>query len=146
MRPASRRCASFVTELAKDRRFLIGNGLGFAAFAIAGWWWLWVALWLVPMATWFQLVYRIRNIAEHALIAVDERDPLRQARTTRANPLERALVAPYWVNYHCEHHLFTNIPCWKLPRAHALLARRGTLASMEVQPGYLTMLRRATAA
>ena len=137
---------SFLAELAKDKRFLIGNAVGFAVFAVAGWWWLWIALWLLPMMTWFQFVYRIRNIAEHALIAVDERDPLRQARTTRANVLERALVAPYWVNYHCEHHLFTNIPCWKLPRAHALLSRRGTLSSMEVQPGYPAMLRLATAA
>lgn len=131
-------------ELAKDRRFLVSNALFFAAFAAAGWWWLWIVLWLLPMMTWLQLVYRVRNIAEHALIGVDQPDPLRQARTTRASLLERALVAPYWVNYHGEHHLFTSIPCWNLPRAHALLARRGTLAAMEVQPGYLAVLRLAT--
>jgi fatty acid desaturase len=133
-----------VQELATDRHLLIGNAIGFALFAVAGWWWLWLVLWLLPMMTWLQLVYRVRNIAEHALIGVDQADPWRQARTTEATLVERMLVAPYWVNYHCEHHLFTSIPCWNLPRAHALLARRGTLAAMEVQAGYLTVLRLAT--
>ena len=135
----------FFDELAKDRRFLIGNALGFLAFAAAGGWWLWLVMWLLPMMTWLPLVYRIRNIAEHALVAQNQADPLRQARTTHTNWLERIVVAPYWVNYHCEHHLFTSVPCWHLPRAHALLARRGVTAAMEVQPGYLTMLKLATA-
>src|SRR5690606_30163338 len=30
----------------------------------AGYWWLYPALWLLPMLTWYQLVSRIRNIAE----------------------------------------------------------------------------------
>ena len=136
--------ALFFTELAKDRRFLIGNGLGFLLFAVAGWGWVWLVMWLLPMMTWLPLVYRVRNIAEHALVAVNQADPLRQARTTHANALERIVVAPYWVNYHCEHHLFTSVPCWNLPRAHALLARRGVTAAMEIQPGYLAMLKLAT--
>ena len=135
----------FFDELAKDRRFLIGNALGFLVFALAGAWWVWLVMWLLPMMTWLPLVYRIRNIAEHALVAQNQADPLRQARTTQAHWLERIVVAPYWVNYHCEHHMFTSVPCWNLPQAHALLAQRGTTASMEVQPGYLTMLRLATA-
>lgn len=131
--------------LAKERRFLVGNGIGFLLFAAAGWWWVWLTMWLLPMMTWLPLVARIRNIAEHALVGNNQPDPLRQARTTQVNLLERMLVAPYWVNYHCEHHMFTNLPCWNLARAHAMLKQRGTTARMEVQPGYLTMLRLATA-
>jgi fatty acid desaturase len=127
-----------------DRHFLIANALGFALFAAAGWWWLWLLLWALPMATWLPLVTRLRNIAEHALVPVDQPDPLRQARTTRASWLERALIAPYWVNFHSEHHLFTQLPCWQLPRAHALLQAAGTTARMEVQPGYLAVMRLAT--
>ena len=132
-------------ELVRGRRFLLGNALGFAFFAAAGLWWVWLLLWLLPMATWLPLVTRIRNIAEHALVGRDQADPLRQARTTHANLVERALLAPYWVNYHLEHHLFTQVPCWKLPQAHALLQRRGVTARMEVQPGYATVLRLAAA-
>ena len=125
-------------------RFLIGNALGLALFAAAGWAWVWLLLWLLPMATWLPLITRVRNIAEHALVGQDQPDPLRQARTTQANWLERALLAPYWVNYHAEHHLFTQLPCWALPQAHALLRQRGVTARMEVQPGYPTVLRLAS--
>jgi fatty acid desaturase len=103
-------------------------------------------LWLVPMATWFPLVTRLRNIAEHALVAKDEPDPLRHARTTRANLIERALIAPYWVNYHCEHHMFMHMPCWNLPKAHRLLAARGVTGRMEIQTGYRTVLQAAASA
>ena len=133
-------------ELAKDRRFLLGNALGFAIFAAAGGWWVWVTLWLLPMATWLPLVSRIRNIAEHALIAQNEADPLRQARTTHANWIERALIAPYWVNHHAEHHLFTQVPCWNLPLAHRLLARQQNTGSLETERGYVALLARACAA
>jgi fatty acid desaturase len=129
----------------RDLRFLVANALGFAVFAAAGWWWVWLTMWLLPMACWLPLVTRLRNIAEHALVAVDEPDPLRQARTTRATWLERAFIAPYWVNYHAEHHMFTQLPCWQLPKAHALLRAAGTTARMEVQPGYRRVLQLATA-
>ena len=136
----------FGQEIAKDRRFLIGNGLGLLLFSAFGVGWVWLAMWLLPMMTWLPLVFRIRNIAEHALITKNQPDPLRQARTTQANLLERILVAPYWVNYHCEHHMFTSVPCWNLARAHRMLRRRGATSAMEVQPGYLTVLSLATAA
>jgi fatty acid desaturase len=133
-------------ELVRGRRFVLGNGLGFAVFAAAGYGWEWLAMWLLPMVTWLPLVTRIRNIAEHALVGRDQPDPLRQARTTHANLLERAFLAPYWVNYHLEHHLFTQVPCWRLPLAHAWLQQRGITARMEVQPGYLRVLRLAAPA
>lgn len=143
--PVASPLARNAQELVRGRRFLFGNALGLAVFAAAGWWWVWLWMWLLPMATWLPLVTRIRNIAEHALVSRDQADPLRQARTTHAGFVERALLAPYWVNYHLEHHLFTQVPCWKLPRAHALLRQRGITARMEVQPGYATVLRMAAA-
>ncbi len=127
-------------EIVRQRRWLIFNGLAIAAFWAAGVWWAWFALWLLPRATWFQLVTRLRNIAEHALVAKDEPDPWRHARTTRANLLERALIAPYYVNYHGEHHLFMHLPCWSLPRAGRLLAAKGRMPSMNRAGGYLEVL------
>jgi fatty acid desaturase len=132
--------------LSRGTRFLLANGLGLAVFSAAGYWWVWVTLWLLPMMTWLPLISRVRNIAEHALVDQNEADPLRQARTTHASWLERAVLVPYWVNYHSEHHLFTQVPCWNLPKAHALLQARGVTGRMETQPGYLTVLRLATAA
>ena len=130
-------------EIHRQRRWLIQSGVVIIATAVLGYWWAWFALWLLPRATWFQLVTRFRNIAEHALVAKDEPDPLRHARTTRASLVERALIAPYYVNYHCEHHMFMHMPCWSLPRAHRLLKAKGVLARMRTAPGYWTMLSQA---
>ena len=96
------------------------------------------------MLSWYQLISRIRNIAEHAVVGQAD-DPLRNTRTTLAGPIMRLLVAPYWVNYHLEHHLFVFTPCWKLPLAHRLLREKGLLPSMEVASNYRQVIRKATA-
>lgn len=122
----------------------IGFNLGFfLVLTLAGQWHLFVLLWVVPYFTWFPLVTRIRNIAEHAMVP-DNDDPFRNARTTRANLVWRALVAPYWVNYHVEHHLLMYIPCYRLARFHDLLLAKGFRDRMELQPGYLPVLGLAT--
>jgi fatty acid desaturase len=131
-------------EVVRQRRWLIMNGLAITAFTLVGAPWGWFTLWLLPRATWFQLVTRLRNIAEHALIAKNEPDPFRHARTTKASWLERALIAPYYVNYHGEHHLFMHVPCWNLPGVRRRLERGGVTGRMEGASGYLRVLRAVT--
>jgi len=109
-----------------------------------GQWRLYVLLWLLPLVTWYQLVTRIRNLAEHALTP-DAEDPLRNTRTVAAGLVARLLVAPYWVNYHLEHHLLVFVPCWKLREAHALLVAKGYGPRMEIATGYADVIRRVTA-
>lgn len=128
-----------------ERGGFLTNALLFAGLAAIGHWYLYPLLWLLPLLTWYQLVSRIRNIAEHAVVP-DNDDPLRNTRTTRARLIERALIAPYWVNYHLEHHLFLFVPCWRLPAAHRMLVAKGLKSRMEVRSGYLEVLRLATAA
>ena len=113
-------------------------------------WWLgqplvYVWLWVLPLLTWFQLFSRIRNIAEHAVTG-DRNDRLRNTRTTHAHQFERWFVAPYWVNYHLEHHLYAFVPCWKLRDAHRLLIERGLASQMELSPSYAAVLRQAVQA
>ncbi|MCE9523627.1 MAG: fatty acid desaturase family protein [Alphaproteobacteria bacterium] len=115
----------------------------FAALAAIGQWHVFFALWVVPFFTWFPMITRIRNIAEHAVVP-DNDDPMRNARTTKANFLWRAAVAPYWVNYHVEHHLMMYVPCYNLPKLHAMLVAKGIGPRMELQPDYLTVLKMAT--
>jgi len=135
---------SFVaTGREKMVRFLAVNTLLFALFWLCGAGIWYVGVWLVGMATWLSLVTRIRNIAEHACTSTGE-DPFSHARTTLANGIERALIAPYWVNYHAEHHLFMYLPCYRLPEAHRLLVEKGLIKRMEVRPGYLDVMRLAT--
>ena len=115
------------------------------ALGALGQWRLYVLLWALPLVTWFQLLTRIRNLAEHALTPGTE-DPLRNTRTVMAGFLARLLVAPYWVNYHLEHHLFVFVPCWKLRAARTLLLAKGYGARMETATGYGDVIRRVTAA
>lgn len=121
---------------------IAANMILLAALSAAGLWWAYPLLWLLPLLTWYQVITRIRNIAEHAVVP-DDADPLRNTRTTHANWLERALVAPYFVNYHLEHHLFFYVPAYNLPRVHALLMAGPCAGRMEVQPSYSAVLRMA---
>jgi fatty acid desaturase len=132
-------------EVRRKRRWLLGGVVITLVGGAFGVWWAWPVLWVLPQATWFPVITRLRNIAEHACIARGEPDPLRQARTTRAGWIARSVLAPYWVNYHCEHHMFMHLPCYNLPKAHRLLARKGMLDRMLYEPGgYPVVLDRAT--
>ena len=116
------------------------------AMSLIVWGWLPYLLWLAALATTFQLFLRMRNIAEHACTTTGSDDPFTHARTTYANIVERATVAPYWVNYHAEHHLFMGVPCYHLPAAHALLGKSGYHKRMTISRGYADVMRRVVAA
>jgi fatty acid desaturase len=127
-----------------EKYFLLTNLVLLGITAAAGVWWAYFALWLLPLLTWYQVITRIRNIAEHAVVG-DNDDRLRNTRTTLTHWGMRLVVAPYWVNYHLEHHLFVFTPCWKLPAAHRMLVAQGLAPHMELADGYLQVLRKAIA-
>ena len=139
--PLAQRLRHFGKKLGAQ---LAVNAVLFAALALAGVWWAYPLLWLVPFMTWMMVITRIRNIAEHAVVP-DSDDALRNTRTTKANLIERMFIAPYFVNYHLEHHLLFYVPCYNLPKVHAILMRGPHAARMEVQSGYLSVLKLATA-
>lgn len=128
----------------RRRRFFTGMVVTVALTAPFGLWWVWPVLWLVPQATWLPMITRLRNIAEHACVAKDEPDPLRHARSTHASFLERSFLAPYWVNYHCEHHMFMHVPCYRLPTVQRLLKAKGVFPQMLSAKSYFEVLRLAS--
>lgn len=138
--PVSRRLVHYWRALGPQT---LANLVLLAVAAACGYAWVYVALWLVPLLTWQQLVLRVRNIAEHACVR-DAGDPFGNARTTLANPLERLLVAPYYVNYHLEHHLVMWVPCHRLPLLRRFLVENGYGERIETEHGYLAVLRRVT--
>jgi fatty acid desaturase len=97
------------------------------------------AAWVIANATTFSLFVRLRSIAEHA-VADTTTDPLRNTRTTIANPIARLTVAPHHVNFHLEHHLAPTVPHYRLPRFHRLLRERGAYADAQLAHGYLEVL------
>jgi fatty acid desaturase len=138
--PLAQRAAHFRQKLGPQILF---NLVFLAGLAAAGVWWAYPLLWLLSLMTWMMVITRIRNIAEHAVVP-DSNDPLRNTRTTHAGFFERLFIAPYYVNYHLEHHLLFYVPCYNLPRVHKILSRGPHAARMEVQPNYAAVLRLAT--
>jgi fatty acid desaturase len=122
---------------------IIANFFIFLFMWIFGAWWWWLAFWLLPLITWFQVVIRIRNVAEHAATDFSDNE-LQNVRTTYANPLMRLFIAPYWVNYHLEHHLIMHVPCWSLPKVHQLMLQKGYAKKMRLAKNYLHVLKEVT--
>jgi fatty acid desaturase len=140
--PAEPFAARFATSRRKLGGPVVANAVLLALLTAFGRPHYYPMFWILPLITWQQVITRIRNIAEHAVVP-DNDDVLRNARTTYASFLERALIAPYWVNYHVDHHMLMHVPCFNLPKLHALLLARGYGLRMEIQRNYFTMLRLA---
>ena len=68
--PLRQRAAHFWEKLGPQ---CLVNAVMFAALAAAGVWWAYPLLWLVPLLTWMMVITRIRNIAEHAVVARQQR-------------------------------------------------------------------------
>jgi len=118
---------------------IITNAILFAILAMTGHWWLYPLLWVVPFFTFLPMVERFRSIAEHSMVT-DNDDPFRNTRTTYANWFARAFVAPYYVNYHLEHHLVMAVPSYNQPKMHKMLLAKGYGPRMETKPGYIAIL------
>ena len=124
--------------------FWVSNIIIFCVFAAIGHPWLFLTLWLLPLWTWFFACLRLRNIAEHGMTTNDD-NPLTHARTTHANVIERILFAPYWVNYHVEHHAYMFVPCYRLKAVHKAMMDAGHGPDMEIQKDYGVILKLASA-
>lgn len=134
------RLRNFARELGPA---LFANSILLAACALAGYWWLYLVCWILPLLTWYQVALRIRNIAEHAVVRGGD-DAFGSARTTQVNWLERIFIAPYWVNYHTEHHLLIYVPCYRLPLLQCYLQENGYAEDIQLTRGYLNVLREVT--
>jgi len=122
---------------------IAANLILLAVLTALGRWYFYPLFWLLPLLTWQQVITRVRNIAEHAIVP-DNDDVFRNARTTYASWWERVLFAPYWVNYHVDHHLLFYVPCYNLPMLHAMLLEKGYGPRMEIQPNYMSIWKLAT--
>ena len=122
--------------------FLITNLVIFSLIAIFSHWSIYFLLWWIPAFTYYSLIVRIRNIAEHSVTPGDTN--LNNTRTTKASLLTRYLLVPHHVNFHLEHHLFTNCPWYNLPKVHEMLKGEPLRDKMCIEESYFSVLRKAT--
>ena len=140
--PTSQELAQAFSGGTLKTAFLV-NLIIFVLMSASGSWWWWLIFWRLPLLTWFQLVLRMRNIAEHGAVEFSD-DPFKNVRTTKAGPVARLFFAPYWVNYHLEHHLIMYIPCRNLPKLHNIMLQKGLGNKMEIGRNYWSVLLQAS--
>lgn len=108
----------------------------------------------VYLAWWFAHIFflpgilRIRQIGEHGAMTQLSGPVRLTTRTTLANWWQRWLIAPNYINYHCEHHFAPTVPPYNLPHLNRLLQQRGFYhdhPNALVSQGYLEVLRLASA-
>lgn len=115
---------------------VITNAVLLAACIAVGHGWLY-AVWVLSYVTPFPLFLRVRSLAEHACTDRST-DMFLNTRSTDANLLARATVAPIRVNFHIEHHVMPSVPYFRLPLMHRMLRERGVIGA---PIGYLDVLR-----
>lgn len=123
---------------------LVAQGALALALALAGHAALY-GLWALGYGTVFSVVLRVRSIGDHACTP-EPTNPFRGSRTIHLAPWERALIAPFDVTFHIEHHLAMTVPWYHLRGLHALLAERGAIDPACVARGYGEVLALASSA
>ena len=120
-------------------RFLAGQALLLAAFWASGHPWLYLLLWVLPWATLYQGLNRIRAIAEHGGMTRSD-DRRRTTHHVHQSLLARTVMVPFSVGYHLAHHVDMTVPYRNLPRLHRALVADGYVCDLE-WPTYRSLWR-----
>ena len=110
--------------MANSLRFFAGQAFVLALFALAGHPWLYLFLWVAPYVFVYQVLNRLRAIAEHGGMT---RSPDRRetSHCVRQSLLARAILVPYGVGYHLAHHVDSGVPFRNLPALTRILEEDG---------------------
>ncbi len=95
----------------------------FILLSVFSLWKFYLLFWIVPYLTSFFMFQYIRSVAEH-FGELSYEDDLSSSRTVKPTLLERFLIAPHYVGYHIEHHLYPGVPFYHLPELHNLLMKQ----------------------
>jgi fatty acid desaturase len=137
---AAARAGSPLRDLAS---LAIVQGTILAGLWVAFDWWVYFALWAAPLASVTALCHLVRSFVEHAISRSEERGPhANRLITIRSTWLERALVSPYNMNYHAEHHLLPSVPAPRLKKLQERLAARDDTPPVLVRSSYSGAVRR----
>jgi fatty acid desaturase len=74
--------------------------------------------WLLPYATLYQVLNRLRLTTEH--FNIDENHAV-NTRSVIPNFIESWTLTPHNLGYHLDHHLYPGVPFYNLPKLHQML-------------------------
>ena len=122
----------------RDRRnVLLAQAVLVVVFTLLFGWWAYPLLWLFPLGTLTATMHMVRNFSEHAISDDEAAAHGDRLISIRSNPIERALIAPFYMNYHAEHHLFPGVPARRLPTVQRRLVARPDGPPHLVRPTYV---------
>lgn len=104
------------------RNLVVAQSALWAAMWLAVGWWAYPVLWLLPLVTLTTGCHLLRSFVEHAVLTEERPDHDNLLISIVSNPVERAMVAPFNMNFHAEHHLYPAVPARRLPEVRAALA------------------------
>lgn len=83
--------------------------------------------WIVPLSTWGMFINFIRIMAEHYPKDVFPNKPIRPrvfyTRETLLSPFDRLFVVTCHINFHLAHHLYPEVPFYRLSQLQAILSK-----------------------
>lgn len=105
------------------------------AFALSGYWWMYVAMWVAPYLTVWRVINRLRSIAEHGGMREDD-DRRYTTDSVHQHWFARFMLVPYNIGFHMAHHVDAGVPFRNLPRYHRLLHEANYLDNTLEYPSY----------
>jgi fatty acid desaturase len=110
-------------------------------FTLAGSWQSYFTLWILPLVTLVVLLNGVRVFCDHANHTDEPGDEQHRLVSYLSSPLERFFVAPFHMNYHAEHHLFSYVPHYRLPTLRKrLMASQEYAATVQWRAGYIAFV------
>jgi fatty acid desaturase len=103
------------------RNLALAQAVLWAAMWLAVGWWAYPLLWVLPLVTLTTGCHLLRSFVEHAVLSEERPDHDNLLISITSNPVERAMVAPFNMNYHAEHHLYPAVPARRLPELRQVL-------------------------
>jgi fatty acid desaturase len=104
------------------------QGMLLLAYGIGAGFQYYFLLYLLPLATLYPALIRLRSHVEHAYEpGYEPKSALARkvTRSAKANWLERFVMAPLYIEYHYEHHILPNMPYYNAPKMRRLLSEKG---------------------
>lgn len=100
--------------------------------------WSYLGLWIAPIYFLVFVPDEIRAFCDHAVLEFpDDRGDAQRLVTFRPNFIEAIFFSPHHMNYHAEHHLWSSIPHYNLPKAHEFTKGR---SEVTIRGSYLAFL------
>ena len=142
MGPRAPKAAAAASTARRDLLSLVAvQGVLGVGLTLTTTWWVYPLLWLVPLASVTALCHLIRSFVEHAITGSEQPAHGNRLITIRSFFVERALLSPYFMNYHAEHHLLPSVPAPRLKALQQRLAERDDAPQVLVRPSYTGALR-----